>query len=41
LARFTSPLDWASFEAYARMTRRAFSRWELDVIAHLDRLRQK
>lgn len=41
IGQFPAPIDWASFEAFARMTRRTYSRWELDVIAHLDRLRQK
>lgn len=36
---FPAPIDWASFEAHARMTRRTFARWELDVIAHFDRKR--
>ncbi|NLA68320.1 MAG: hypothetical protein GX856_08790 [Gammaproteobacteria bacterium] len=36
---FPSPIDWAAFEAHARMTRRTFARWELDVIAHFDRMR--
>lgn len=36
IRRFASPLDWAAFEAWARMTRRTFSRWELDVLAHID-----
>lgn len=40
IRRFVQPLDWAAFEAWARMTRRTFARWELDVIAHLDRKRQ-
>jgi len=41
LARFAAPIDWASFEAHSRMTRRTYSRWELDVLAHADRKRQQ
>lgn len=38
-ARFPAPIDWAAFEAHARLTRRTYARWEIDVIAHLDRER--
>lgn len=40
LAHFPAPIDWASFEARHRLTRRTFARWELDVLAHADRKRQ-
>ena len=40
-SRFPSPIDWSAFEARARLTRRQFARWEIDVITHLDRKRQQ
>jgi hypothetical protein len=40
LGNFAAPIDWAAFEAWSRMTRRHFARWELDVIQHADRKRQ-
>lgn len=39
IGQFPAPIDWASFEAYARLTGRRFARWELDVLAHVDRKR--
>lgn len=41
LGMFAAPIDWAQFESWTRMTRRAFARWELDVIAHIDLKRQQ
>lgn len=38
--RFPPPIDWAAFEAFARLTRRAYARWELDVLQHIDSQRQ-
>lgn len=40
LGNFAAPLDWAALEAHSRMTRRHWARWELDVLAHVDRKRQ-
>ncbi|KAF1710304.1 hypothetical protein CSC70_06315 [Pseudoxanthomonas kalamensis DSM 18571] len=39
LGQFAAPIDWASLEAWSRMSRRHFARWELDVIAFADRKR--
>ena len=39
IGQFPAPIDWASFEAHARLTGRRYARWELDVLAHVDRKR--
>lgn len=40
LRRLPCPVEWATLQAFAQMTRTTMSRWEVDLLMRLDQMRQ-